>query len=72
MRRPIELAIKDAAHGDLFALNGIIDFLTQEKEYSYRRIARIAEKHFGIPSHVVLDTLHNGEIMNPIVRFRYC
>ena len=55
MRNTIALIIDDAAHGDLYPLKGLLDYL-QDKDYPLARLIDIGEKHFRIPRRVLLET----------------
>ncbi len=56
MRKTIELILDDAAHGDGFALMGLIDHLLS-KDIPLDRIIGIAKAMFGIPEDVSLETM---------------
>lgn len=69
MRKIVELALTDAAHGDYFTLVGLLDFLISDRNVGINRIIGIADRQFKIPPHITVKALH--EILTPPT-FHYC
>lgn len=57
MRHIMEVVLNDAAHGDYHPLAGMLDWLTKDCGIPVERLAKIAERQFGIPENISLATM---------------
>lgn len=57
MRHIVELCMTDYAKGDSFPLSGMLDWLLNDLSIPPERIYKIAWRQWGIPRHVVQNTI---------------
>ncbi len=64
MRNILNMVIDDAAHGDYFALYGILDYLMNDCGLTVERIIEFADHTLHIPANVTMTTLEQLSVVH--------